>query len=196
MLGQLHVSLRLDADAGAGRDVIEDHRLGAGVGDGVVHRHQTALGGLVVVGGHDQNGIGTVGAGALGQLHGVVGLVGAGAGDDRHPAVDPLAGVGDGAAVLGVGQGGAFAGGAADDQGVDPLGDLPVDQGPEAVKINAFGGGGGDKGGSNASENRILVLHGKFLLHNEIFLSIPARSSRPPQKRQQKNQASYAGIAA
>ena len=191
MLGQLDIGLRLDADAGAGGDVVQDHRLGAGVGDGVVHGHQAVLGGLVVVGGDHQDGIRPVGAGALGELHGVSRLVGAGAGDDGHPAVNLLAGEGDGPAVLGVAEGGALPGGAADHQGVDALVDLPVDELAELGIVDAVGGEGGDQGGGNAAENGGVVLHGRFLLH----MNCPARSPCG-RKRQQKNQASYAGIAA
>ena len=48
MLRQLDIGGRFNANARAGRDIVEDHRLGAGIGNGVVHGHQAPLGGLDV----------------------------------------------------------------------------------------------------------------------------------------------------
>ena len=165
MLGQLHISGGLDADAGTGGDVIEDHRLGAGVSDGVIHLHQAVLGGLIIVRSHNQDTVSAVGAGSLGQLHSIVGLVAAGAADDGNTAVDSVDGVAHDLTVLSIGQGGTFTGGAADDQSVDALLDLPVNELAHTIVIHAQGGCGGDQCGCDASENRILILHGSFLLH-------------------------------
>ena len=75
MLRQTGVGLRLDIDAGAAGHIIEDDRPGNGIGDHVVHLHQAVLGGLVVVGGDHQHGIGAHLAGVLGQADGIGGIV-------------------------------------------------------------------------------------------------------------------------
>ena len=169
MLGQLHIGGGLNVDAGAGGDVVEDNGLGGNVADGVVHGNQTLLGGLVVVGGDAQHTVAADGAGELRQLDGVGGVVGAGTGDDGHPARRRLHGALEGVPVLLIGQGGAFAGGAADDQSVDALVNLPVDELFEGGKIDAVLVGGGDEGRGYAAENGFM-LHDRnsFIVSNGL----------------------------
>ena len=165
MLRQLHIGGGLDGRAGAGGDVVENEGLGGGVGDSVVHGHQAVLGGLIIVGCHHQAGVGAGLAGKAGEVDGVGRVVGAGAGDDGHPAGGALHGEGDGVAVLFVGEGGALAGGAADHQGVDSLVNLPVDKPPQLGKINAVGGKRGNEGCGCASKDRFLGHGIRLLFH-------------------------------
>ena len=182
MLRQLDIGGRFNANARAGRDIVEDHRLGAGIGNGVVHGHQAPLGGLVVIGRDHQDRVGPVGTGAFGELHRIVGLVGARAGNNRHPSIHPLTGKGNGPAVLRVGQGGALPRGAADDQGVDPLLNLPVNQSAKAVIVDPGGGGGGDQCGGNAAEDGMVLFHDRFLLHIEMSCPISLRPKKATKK--------------
>jgi len=118
------------------------------------------LGGLVVVRGHHQHGIGAVVAGALGEFQYVLGVVGAGSGNDGHTARHPLHGEADDFLPLLGGQGGAFAGGAHGHQGVDALLQLEVDETGQGVIVHAGGGHGRYHSGGNAPEDQ--VFHRNF----------------------------------
>ena len=118
-------------DDGARRDVVDDD----GDADRIVDRLEVAvkalLAGLVVIGRHHQHGVGAGRLGMAGQRDGLVGVVGASARDHRHAAARfPDADLDD-VHVLVVAERRAFARGAAGDQGVRALADLPVDEGPE-----------------------------------------------------------------
>ena len=155
VLRELLIGGGLDVDARAGRDVIDDDGLRRGVGDGGVHLDKAVLRGLVVVRGHDEHGVAADLAGVLCQADGVGRVVGAGAGDDGDAACRALCAVAQDLAVLFVGQRGAFAGGACDDEGVHALIDLPVDETAERRIVDAFSGQRGDEGGCNAAEDGI-----------------------------------------
>ena len=83
-LAQLGQRFRLDVHAGAGRHVVDDAGQADRIGNGGVVGDQPGLGGFVVVGGHQQQGVGAVGLRLLRQLDGIGGVVGAGAGHNRH----------------------------------------------------------------------------------------------------------------
>ena len=89
------------------------------------------LGRLVVIRGDHQRAIGTGRFGELRQPNRFGRAVGAGSGDDLHPASRLLADDGDDPLVLVVGDGWAFPGGSHRADAIGPLLDLPVDQFPE-----------------------------------------------------------------
>src|SRR5690606_8817974 len=74
-----------DADAGAARDVVQHDGQVGGVGDGADVGVHTLLRGPVVVGRDDEQPVRTRTLGALGDPHGVRGVVRPGAGDDHRP---------------------------------------------------------------------------------------------------------------
>ncbi len=159
MPGQGGASGGQQVAAGAGGDVIEDQRPVRGVGDGGVVGDETGLGGFVVVGGHQQTGVGAYGAGVTGHGDGLGGAVAAGTGDDRHPARRPLHSKADDRPVLLLGHGGALGGGAASHQAGYSRGDLPVDETAVGLVVNGAAGvhGGGQGGGDTAKD---LLFHG------------------------------------
>ena len=143
-LAQLGQRFRLDVHAGAGRHVVDDAGQADRVGNGGVVGDQPGLGGFVVVGGHQQQGVGAVGLRLLRQLDGIGGVVGAGAGHNRHAAGHAAHGVADALGVLVVRQGRGLAGGAADDDGVGMVGDLVVQDAAQLVIVDrAVGQHGG-----------------------------------------------------
>ena len=163
MVRQGGVGGGLDVHAGAGGDVVEDEGLRRGVRDGGEHGDEAVLGGLVVIGRDHQQAVCADLTGVAGQVHGVRRVVGAGAGDDGHPARRPLHGEANGLPVLFVCERGALAGGPGDDQCVDPLSDLPVDKAAEGVVIDAAFGQGGDEGCCHAAENGFSCHDGSLL---------------------------------
>lgn len=78
VLRERGVSVWFNVDPRAGGDVIENHRLCARIGNGVVHLDQALLGRLIVVRRHHQNSIRPVLTGGLGQLKGIGRLIAAG----------------------------------------------------------------------------------------------------------------------
>src|SRR4249919_3852511 len=91
----------------------------------------------VIVRRHVQGGVGAGGFCRLGQLDRVHGIVRAAAGDHRHPAPRHLNCDLDHPAMFVVGEGRALPGGAARDQSVGPLVDLPFDQVSECRFIDS-----------------------------------------------------------
>ena len=65
----------LDIDAGPRRDVVNDNRLAAGVGDVGIILDEPFLCRLVVVRGDDKAGVGAGFAGEAGQVDRVVGMI-------------------------------------------------------------------------------------------------------------------------
>ena len=172
MLGHLGYGLGEHIAAGTAGDVVEDAGLVDGIGHGYRAGDHALLGGLVVVGSHQQHGIRAHGGGVAGELHRVGGIVGACARDDGNAVIDPLHAVLDGGAMLVVGEGRALARGANGHDGVDALLDLPVDHGAVAVKVDAIGGQGGDDGGGGAGE------YGGFVHGFVPFCSVYFKCSR------------------
>ena len=82
VLAELGQRLRRDVDDAAPGDVVDDHRQAGRRGDGAEVREHAALGRLVVVGHHGQDGVHAAGLGRARELDAVTGVVGAGAGDD------------------------------------------------------------------------------------------------------------------
>ena len=109
--------------------------------------------GLIIVGCDDEHGVGADGAAVFREVDGVGGVVGAGTGDDGDAAGGMLYGEADGLAMLFVGKCGALTGGAGDDEGLDTLGDLPVDEAGEGGIVDAGLGQWGDEGGGDAAKD-------------------------------------------
>src|SRR5690606_34695780 len=115
--------------------VVEDLRDGDRLGDGAEVAVETFLGGLVVVGGDQQAGIGADALGQLGELDGFPGAVGPGAGDHRDAAVDLVGDAADHFDVFLHVQGGGFARGADRDDGVGAFLQVEVHQFAQAVPV-------------------------------------------------------------
>ena len=115
------------------------------------------MSGLVIIRGHQQQGVGAGGLGVLGQHQGGSGVIAAGAGDDLDPAGDLLDAVFHGFHVLFQRHGGGLAGGAADADGVRTGGDLTLDQLTELVKVHLVViGEGGDDGNAGTGKNGVM----------------------------------------
>ena len=88
---------------------------------------------LVVVGGDDQHGVGAGLVRLPGELDGLLGRIGAGAGDHRDPPARRRDHGAHDVHVLLVGEGGRFAGRPDGHEAVDPALDLVLDQPPQVV---------------------------------------------------------------
>ena len=152
-----------DVAPGAGGDVVQDAGHTAGVRNIGKELNQTVLGGLIIIGGHQQHGVGAHLARVFGQVDGIGGIVAAGTRDDRNATRHPLYTVANDLFMLVVRQGGGLAGGARHHDGVDALGDLPVDEAAELLVVHAGGGHGGDDGGSSAGKDGVLHNSISFL---------------------------------
>ena len=92
--------------------------------------------------------------GVLGEIDGGGGVVTACAGDDLHPVVGPFDAEFHHGDVFPDAHGGAFAGGAADADGVHATLDLLVDEGAESVVVDGAAlVKGGDDGGTGTGED-------------------------------------------
>jgi hypothetical protein len=115
---------------------------------------EALLGRFVVVGGDEQ---GSLGSGLLcvaGEAHRFGRAVGPGPRDDGDSSPGFLDGDVHDPIVLAVGEGGRLAGGAARNNPVNPLPDLPVDQLSERVLVELPVAEGGDQGCDGASKHR------------------------------------------
>ena len=161
VLGQPQERVGVDVRARPRRDVVDDDRQVALVGDRPEVRVEHPAVGPVVVRRDDQRGVGTELGRPAGRPDRGGGVVGAGPGDDpdavaRRPLGDDLDGRGDEPLALVGGQGGGFAGRAARDEAVDAGQDLPADEPAEGGLVEvAVGGERGDEGGEGAAEHRV-----------------------------------------
>ena len=122
---------------------------------------QTVLGGLVVIWGDEQHSVCAVFFSLLGEHDSSGRVVGTGAGNDRHAMVHILDGVGDDLGMFFLGEGGRFASGAADDDGIGAIIDLEIQQTFESRIVNGtIRSKWGNDCAACASENR----HKFFLL--------------------------------
>ena len=190
MLGQLCIGSGLDGNAGTGGNVVQDDGLGGSISNGVEHGHQTLLGGLVVVGGDNQHTVVAQLTGILGHVDGVSGVIGAGASDHGDTASGHFQREAQDFTMLLIGEGGAFAGGAADDQGVDALLDLPVDELLQGGVVHTVGGHGGNQSGGCTAENAV-GLHKKILLF--VLDLTDGQKKKPMQASAIKKQQAPAG---
>ena len=140
----------------AGGDVIKDHGLARRVRHGVVVADEPLLSGLVVVGGHHQQRVRTRLYGISGHSDGALGVVRAGAGNDRNPTVHMADRRLDGPQTLLIAHGRGLAGGAADHQGVRAVLQLEVQQAQQGGIVHLSAGKGGDKGRAGPGKNRLF----------------------------------------
>ena len=147
-------------DAGPRRDVVDDDRQVALVGDRAEVRLEHPAVGPVVVRRDDERGVGPELGRATGRADRGGGVVGAGAGDDpdavaRGSLAGDLDGRGDQPLALVGGQGGGLAGRAARHEAVDAGQDLPADETAEGGLVEgAVGGERGDERGERAAQAR------------------------------------------
>ena len=130
------------------RYVIDDHRDGDGIGNGVVVKLQTLLGRLVVVGGDHQQGIRPRRLGVAREIHRFRRRVGAGPGDHRHAARGLVDADFYDSLVLVVAEGGRFPRRADGDQAGGAFLDLPAHQTAERILIHPVTVERGDQGGA------------------------------------------------
>jgi hypothetical protein len=163
MLAQLQSRFRRNVQARAGGHVVQDDRDAAGFGHGGKVSHQTRLAGLVVVRGHQQQGVRAAGSRFCRQCTAMIGIVGTCTCHDGDAVVDRIDREFDGSQLLLIGHGRALAGGAADDNGVRSPCDLILNDTAQLVKIDtAVLIHRGDNGDSRTRKDRIL--HAKKLL--------------------------------
>ncbi len=153
MLGEAGDRVRLDARAGAARDVVQHHRQAARVGDlAEVRLHRVLRRPAVVRRDHQQ----TVRARLFGgqrQVHGVPGVRGADPGDECRAVPDGLPDRRHQRRLLGVRGGRRLARGAGQDQAVAALRDQVHGEPRGAVGIERAGlGEGRDHGAQGAAE--------------------------------------------
>ena len=128
LLAEAQGGLDGNLDAAAARDGIQDDRLRGGFGEQGEVTEETFLAGLVIIRGHEQEGVGAGFVGTLREVEGFGRGVGARAGHDRDAASGELDRLADDFDVLVVVEGGGLAGGADGDQAVDAVLDLEFDQ--------------------------------------------------------------------
>ena len=160
VLGESQERVRIDVRAGPRRDVVDDDRQVALVGDGPEVRVEHPAVGPVVVGGDDERGVGAELGRPAGRTDRGGGVVRAGPGDDRDAIArralgGDLHGRGDEPLALLGRQGGGLAGRAARDEAVDAGQDLPAHEPAEcglvegAVRLERR-----DEGGQRAANLR------------------------------------------
>ncbi len=125
-----------DIGAGPRGHVVDQQRNVHRLGDGGVVTIEPLLAGTIVIGRHDQRRGGPDVLGVPGQLDGLGGGVGAGAGDHRHAPRGGLHAEFNDVAVLVVAERRGLAGGANRDKAMHATGDLPLDQGHEGVVVD------------------------------------------------------------
>ena len=152
-------------DAGAAGDVVQDDGDVHLAGDGLKVAKHAFLRRLVVVGVDEEGGIGAGIFREAGEVEGLVGGVGAGAGDDFHfGAFGGLDGDLDNVVVFFVGEGGGLAGGADGDDAIGAVDglvfDLFFERGAVELAIEEGGHQGGkgttEHGGSPEEASRVL----------------------------------------
>ena len=141
---------------GAPRNIVDDHRHRGGVGHRGKMPEQAVLGGLVVIRRHHQHGVGPGRAGVAGIGQDMLGVVGAGTGDDGDPARHLFHGIADDPGLVLRLDGGVLAGGTHDHQSVDAAFHLEFDEPSQGFIVDAVGGHGGDNGGSHAGKDGVL----------------------------------------
>ncbi len=135
--GQAQHGLVGDLAARAHRDVVEHDRQPGAVGHGGEMVGQALLGRTAVVGRHHQDGVDPGLGGRPGELDGMSGVVGPGAGDDRNG--DGLGHRPPQVGTLVVGQHRSLTGGPGHDQAVAAVGDQPAGQGDGTVDVEGAG---------------------------------------------------------
>ena len=157
MLGKLRHGLGQQIAAGAAGHIVENDGQGAFVCHGGEMGDKTVLGGLIVVGSDHQNGVRPHLTGVAGVVQNVLGVVGAGAGNDGNPSGRLLYGVGDDLFLILRLNGGVLAGGAHDHQAVDAGADLEFHKAAQSLIVDGtVGVHGGDDGSGHTGKNRVF----------------------------------------
>src|SRR6185312_2847450 len=133
---ELDDRLRLEVDDDAARDVVDDDRPVADVGDGAEVLDDSASRGLVVVGSDDEEPVYTELVRFTRQVNGVSSGVGAGAGDNGATPAERVDGDAEELEPLVVAEGGALAGGAGDDQPIGTTLDEVLREFAEALEVD------------------------------------------------------------
>src|SRR6266404_1016054 len=125
-LGEAENGRRLNIDAGAALNAVENDRQVYRGGDGFEVLEEAFLRGLVVVGSDGEDAVGAEFLEFVGEGDDFGGVVPTRAGEDGHFALGNFEGNFDDAKMLGVSERGAFASGAAGDEKVDACIDLTL----------------------------------------------------------------------
>ena len=174
--------VRLHVAGGPPGHVVEDLRDVDGLRDELEVPVQALLGGLVVVGRHQQAAVGPEGRGVAGQVQRLGGRVRPGPGDHRHPARHRLDDLADHLAVLVVVEGGRLAGGPDRDDGVGAGVDVELDQPGEGIVVHrAVFAHRGDHGHHASPKHRNLLraLAPEFPSPGDISASVPRERAAP-----------------
>src|ERR1700719_1053555 len=126
---------RLDVDAGAALNAVEDDGQVDGGGDGFEVLEEAFLRGLIVVGSDGEDAVGAEILEFDGERDDFSGVIAAGAREDGHFALGDFEGELDDAEMLGVRERGAFSGGAAGDEEVDACVELAGDERAEGLLV-------------------------------------------------------------
>ena len=156
MVCQGSVGAGRNINAGTGRYIIKDQRLGGSVRNGSKHLDKTVLGSLIIIGSDHQHTVIAQFTCALGQIHSVCGVIGTGTGNSRNTAIDHLDRLFKQFTMLLIGQSGAFTGGTCNNQGINTLVDLPINQFFQLNIVNTVFIQGGNQRRSCTTENRII----------------------------------------
>ena len=172
---------RLDVDARATLDAVENNGQVDGRGDGFEVLEEAFLRGLVVIGSDGEDAVGAEFLDFVGERDDFGGVVAAGAGEDRDLALGDFEGELNDAEMLGMRERGAFPGGAAGDEEVDARVELALDERAESGFVERAvgakwryecGAGSGKPGlllllfnpksNSNSGRAKARPLHGIF----------------------------------
>ena len=139
MLRQHGAGLGTDGNAGAGGYIVQQNGQRDPVGNVAIMGPDARLAALVVVGVYQQQPVGPSLLGHQAKPQGVLGVVAAAAGNDRHPSRDPLHAKGQDLPHFRIREGGAFAGGGAQHNGVGAAGHVPIQQRAQGCKVHRAG---------------------------------------------------------
>jgi hypothetical protein len=180
---QAHQRRGADPDAGPPGDVVDHHRQVSGVGDGAEVSDKPLGGGLVVVGGDDEQAVGARFGRVLGQVDAVGGVVGADAGQHSRAVADGLQDGAQQGLFLGVGGGGGLPRGPREDEAVVAVVDEMDREPPRGVEVEpAIGVERGDHRGEDGAER----AGGEVWHEPTVSALFPRRRRRQPLPARQR----------